>query len=93
MEKKRTYPTWIVAALLALMLPTLYMGSYYALLDDQNGWATEGEFVPVFRTRRRVAYRTNAPLIKQFFIPAHWLDRQFRRDYWRWYHEGEEFLP
>jgi hypothetical protein len=69
--RKHAAPT-LVAIL--LLLPVLYVGSYYALLADMSLWSLpQGSF-------KTPVYRVSGLWVKGFFWPMEQFDRKLRPD-------------
>ena len=80
MSNTSTKGTGVIAAalLVIVLLPSGYMGAYYAMLDDTravqesaDGWAM---LVP--------SYRLQGEAVECFFRPAHEVDQWLRPGYW-----------
>ena len=76
MEEKHIPSAPILAAIL-LLVPALYVGSYFALVEQSisfsSGWAT----APIPEE-----YRIGGSAAKWLFYPLNRLDRKVRRSYW-----------
>ncbi len=80
MGQKRSFTVPIVVALVLLLLPSLYVGVYYAMVDYE---AT----ISLGRVEWTPTYSLGGDTAKVVFSPVHWIDRKVRPDYW----EGWQF--
>ena len=79
MSNRRTYTAPALTALLLLLLPALYVGSYVALV--KRSWPMVGSAAPD-GTPYDAKYKITGSLPETIFAPAHWADRLIRPGYW-----------
>jgi hypothetical protein len=83
MNDHRSNAAPVAVTVLLLLLPCLYVGSYFALVqrDRLNSVA----FVSDIGGSRFVIterYRVGGAAAKKFYAPLNWADRRIRRDKW-----------
>jgi hypothetical protein len=83
-EKSTSHGAPIIAALILLLAPLLYVGAYAALAMpmDVTLNVTYSNSPPLSATVRQVRYRVDGELIEALFAPVHGLDRRIRHQYW-----------
>jgi len=76
----------LIVAVVLLLLPVLYVGSYLALVVPESEWLFT---VPedVFSEPRR--YRIGSTYAELCFWPVHRIDVQLRPTTWKWEHLTE----
>jgi hypothetical protein len=79
MNDRRSNAAPIAIAALLLLLPCLYVGSYFALVKRVDMGSL---FAPVDEIPVPASYRLGGEAAKLFYAPANWADRRVRRAYW-----------
>lgn len=85
MDERRSIVVWVMVAMVLMLLPGIYMGSYYALLDTCTCYNFVPENDGVTRQVRlgsSPTYPLESEWIDIIFGPAHSLDRHFRPQLW-----------
>jgi hypothetical protein len=84
MTDRRSNAGPIAIAVLLLLLPCLYVGSYFALVQrDPSSLGTLVSFdIREGRCEVMERYRAGGSVARHFYAPANWADRRIRREYW-----------
>lgn len=88
MSEKRTINAVLVLAV-ALLLPLLYLGSYWALINDgiHSGYTVVGASIYLEPT-----YKVGGDAAEFFYWPAHMLDKRLRPNRWQMDNGGPNML-
>jgi hypothetical protein len=84
---RRTTIASVAAVVLAALLPALYMGAYYKMLDvphEFRAWERERKVIILGPNYSGDAPDSleDTPAIDAFFLPAHQIDRLIRPSLW-----------
>jgi hypothetical protein len=89
MEEKRPIIGPVLAALvLLLLLPSVYLGSYYLSMEPLNSVVIKDEFM---RLGKVPDYHWGTPWSDILYSPAHWIDCRLRPQFWEM--SGPKELP
>jgi hypothetical protein len=69
----------VIATVILLLLPGLYVGSYVALLQPI---LLQGDIVKGNYIIREAEYRYGGQFSQYFFAPIHWIDVELRPRFW-----------
>ena len=78
--KSSGLPVIVVAML--LLLPFVYMATYYVMLTDQISLASPPAMGVPYDLKLEPVYRWDHPVVEKVMEPAHRIDKIIRSSYW-----------